>query len=180
MTAKKEDCVSTIDKLSNPLLGLGDCDEAIRLAHMEKARRYFCQCHRSIMKSTAAWPSSNIAFLTENGRASPHSLVKDVCLFMSAVVNEMETEEGISTSLETIQTLTGLPFSRVRACYKWSAKRGWLSDASCSTKYKDLIVKVSPKYFYDLGVEQGWEEALCRYARMSADRKALKELWGEF
>ncbi|WP_337969036.1 hypothetical protein [Vibrio pectenicida] len=164
-----------LTKLLDPLLGYSDAQESPEQAQSRKGRahRGFCQYHRKIMYRTAVHPSSNVAFLTENGRATQESMVKDACLFMAAVVNEMclvsrklgiRTQQGfLLDTWKHFEQMTGLPDWRIKQCHKWVQKRGWLSSKQPRESYtgKDNIQKwrglasikrVELKYFEDLGI----------------------------
>ncbi|MER2495603.1 hypothetical protein ABS858_05855 [Vibrio neptunius] len=187
-----------LTKLLDPLLGHSDPQEPPEKAQSRKTRahRGFCQYHRKIMYRTAVYPSSNVAFLTENGRATQESMVKDACLFMAAVVNEMclvsrkvgiRTQQGfLLHTWKHFEQLTGLPDWRIKQCFKWVQKRGWLSSKQPRESYtgKDNLQKwrglasvkrVELKYFEDLGIlnkfQDAQQKAKSRLKKQSTDWK---------
>jgi len=79
-------------KLSKPDLGFfrhNETDEEYTQRNT-RANRVLCDKVRKRLLHIAHYPSSSVAFLTENGRATQKTMVQDVCLFMAAMVNELD------------------------------------------------------------------------------------------
>ncbi len=147
----------------------------------QRKDRPLAALNRAILKRIATCPSSSAAFTTVNGRGMRKSFVKDICTFMTVMVNEMDitsrkvgvgTKFGFSLrSWAYIAELCDLPKWRIEQCAKFAISKGWITSKQPRERYTGKnnrdqwrglasIKRVSEEYFDDLGILQNYKEAI--------------------
>ncbi|WP_299144356.1 hypothetical protein, partial [uncultured Vibrio sp.] len=150
--------------------------------HTQKKRdkRPLAALNRAYLKNLLKCPSKSALLTSAGGRTTQERFLKDIFIVMDVLVSQMcSRTRKIGTSAKNgfflftwarIAELSELPEWRVKQCYQYLNKKGWViskqpwtlragKDGKVKKHALTSIKRVTLKYFEDMGLTSAFEAA---------------------
>ncbi|MBE8577954.1 hypothetical protein IQQ51_20810 [Vibrio sp. OPT18] len=156
-----------------------------------RGKRPLASLNRAYLKNLLKCPSKSALLTSTSGRTTQSRFLKDIFTVMDTLVSQMcSRTRKVGASAKNgfflftwarIAELSELPEWRVKQCYRYLSKKGWVTSKQPWTlrigddgKLKKCaltsIKRVTLKYFDDMGLTSAFKEALRAGAKTIKDR----------